>query len=124
MNIGFKSAMSYVNKSIDKGLDKMESAISRKCKHMVGADIQGNGIARRMKATKKARNFATTTSALGYIYGAAEMAKGPFHMVFPGAPAFVAGIWQHCNAIEANKAINAMKPEFKAIQKRAKAIYG
>lgn len=124
MNIGFKSAMSYVNKGIDKSIDKFESAVSKKYKHMCGADIKGNGIARQMKAVKKARNFAATTSTLGYIYGAAEMARGPFHMLFPGGPAFVAGIWQHCNAIEANKAINAMKPEFKAIQKRAKAIYG
>ena len=124
MNIGIKSTMRYINKGIDKGIDKMENAVSRKYKHMTGADIAGNGVARRMKSLKKAHSFHVKSTALGYTLGALEMAKGPGHTIFPGGEIFLAGVWQHCNAINSAKSIKDIKPQYKEIVNRAKAIYG
>ena len=114
MNIG-----SIFSRSVDTTKSEKTSLY----KKLTGGTIKGNGTVRQMKAAKKARNFHSTAATLGYTWGAMDVVRGPFHAIFPGGPVFIAGVWEHCNAIDANNTIKALKPDYKAIVKRAKSIY-
>ena len=120
MKVGLKSTMCYINKCMDKSID----AISAEYNYMTGADITGNAVTRRMKSLKKAHSYQVKSSALWYTLGSVGIVAGKKLALFPGSELFLLGIWQNCNAIESRKAIKNLKPQYKEVVKRAKAIYG
>lgn len=109
----------FVNRSIDVITREGKPSIISK---LSGGTIEGNGVARKMKAAKRANNFYTTAGVIAMPYGITKCFGGIVGKGI-GVTAFMGGVACLCEGATARDAIKALKPEYKEIVARAKKIY-